>query len=104
MPSRTIARSLLGHRLLDTNPPAVCQPISSLPVWSPTYLSVWAILVTRARESGLREEGGRGGYGNRAGATGNRDNRTGKIREMVTEMDGRTGRNQQREIEDLFMG
>ena len=81
MPSPTMERGLLGHFLCGTDMPVVCQRASTLPVHSPTYLSLQPILAAGARGRGAR--GGtrgsksprNGGGGGRGAGGGNRDRR-----------------------------
>ena len=50
--SPTTARVLIGHFPRGVEPATVIQCASPPPVWSPTYLSLWAILASRAMEGG----------------------------------------------------
>ena len=58
MPPSTTARGMLGHFLHGADPPKVNQRASPLPVRSPTYSSLRAILA-----AGAGGGGGRGGTG-----------------------------------------
>ena len=100
MPSPIMARGPLRHFTCGTDPPAVCQTTSSVPVRAPTSFSLRGILVDVAGERGawggagrLRspQEGvggmmGEEGYaGDRVGATVDSNTRVGQRREMVTD-------------------